>query len=348
MILVLRALGVGDLATAVPALRALRAAYPDQELTLAAPAWLTPLADLVDGVDRLVEADGLGELAWPGAPPELAVNLHGRGPQSHRLLAGARPRRLLAFANAEAGHLDGPPWFAEEHEVDRWCRLLAWYGIPADRSDLALRRPAPGRMPTGVSVVHPGAKATQRRWPPARFAEVARTLTDRGHRVVVTGSAGERDIAARVAALAGLPAGAVLAGRTDLGELAALVAHARLVISGDTGMGHLATGYATPSVLLFGPVPPAQWGPPPDRPWHQALWVGPREPARAGVHPALAELDVPTVLAAVARVERAAATRPRWLVRQPGRTAHPPRPRRRLVSRPAPDTLWLPSSSIAA
>ncbi|WP_446213652.1 glycosyltransferase family 9 protein [Micromonospora sp. IBSANI012] len=305
MILVLRALGVGDLATGVPALRAVRAAYPDEELALIAPRWLAPLVDLVGAVDRLVEADGLGHLAWPGPPPELAVNLHGRGPQSHRMLAGVRPGRLLAFANAEAGHRDGPDWRAEEHEIDRWCRMLAWYGIPADRTDLALRWPEPGQTPTGVSIVHPGAKAAQRRWPPARFAEVARALTARGHRVVVTGTAGERSIAEQVRALAGLPAGAVLAGETGLGELAALVAHARLVVSGDTGIGHLATAYATPSVLLFGPVPPAQWGPPPDRPWHQALWVGQRQPVdAAAVHPALAALDVPAVLAAVERVER--------------------------------------------
>ncbi|TDB69323.1 glycosyltransferase family 9 protein, partial [Micromonospora sp. KC721] len=252
MILVLRALGVGDLATAVPALRALRAAYPDQELALAAPAWLTPLADLIGGVDRLLATDGLGELARTGAPPQLAVNLHGRGPQSHRMLADLRPRRLLAFANPEAGHLDGPAWFAEEHEVDRWCRLLAWYGIPADRTDLALRRPAPGQMPVGVTIVHPGSKAPEKRWPAGRFAALARELAGRGHRVVVTGSAVERDLAARVAAAAGLPPKVVLAGRTDLGELAALVAHARLVVSGDTGIGHLATGYATPSVLIFG------------------------------------------------------------------------------------------------
>ena len=305
MILVLRTLGVGDLATGVPALRALRSAYPDRELALVAPRWLTPLIDLVGGVDRLVEADGLGHLAWPGPSPELAVNLHGRGPQSHRMLAGTRPRRLLAFANAEAGHHDGPDWRADEHEVDRWCRLLAWYGIPADRTDLALRRPEPGRLPVGVSIVHPGAKATQRRWPPARFAEVAGALTARGHRVVVTGNPGERRIAEEVVRRAGLPADALLAGETDLGELAALVAHARLVISGDTGIGHLATAYGTPSVLLFGPVPPAQWGPPPDRPWHQALWVGPRPPADDDrPHPALAALDVPRVLDAVDRVER--------------------------------------------
>ncbi|PWU48347.1 glycosyl transferase, partial [Micromonospora globispora] len=56
MILVLRALGVGDLATGVPALRALRSAYPDRELALVAPRWLAPLIDLVGGVDRLVQA----------------------------------------------------------------------------------------------------------------------------------------------------------------------------------------------------------------------------------------------------------------------------------------------------
>ncbi|MGW4296797.1 glycosyltransferase family 9 protein, partial [Micromonospora chersina] len=168
MILVLRALGVGDLATGVPALRALRAAYPGEELVLVAPRWLAPLVELVGVVDRQVFADGLGHLGWPGPPPAVAVNLHGRGPQSHRMLAEARPRRLLAFANADAGWQDGPPWRAEEHEVDRWCRMLGWYGIPADRTDLALRRPGPRGLPTGVTVVHPGAKAAQRRWPPPR------------------------------------------------------------------------------------------------------------------------------------------------------------------------------------
>ncbi|WP_435829728.1 hypothetical protein [Micromonospora costi] len=60
-------------------------------------------------------------------------------------------------------------------------------------------------------------------------------------------------------------------------------------------------------MLLFGPVPPAQWGPPPDRPRHQALWVGPGAAGSgAGPHPALAALDVRDVLAAVDRVERVA------------------------------------------
>ncbi|KXK61495.1 glycosyl transferase [Micromonospora rosaria] len=309
MILVLRALGVGDLATAVPALRGLRAAYPGRELAVAVPGWLAPLVDLVGGVDRTVPLDGLDAApAWPGPAPALAVNLHGRGPRSHRLLAATGPGRLLAFRCPEAGHDAGPAWDATEHEVHRWCRLLHWYGIPADPADLTLRRPPGTEPPAGVTVVHPGTKIAAKRWPAARFAAVAAALADRGHRVVVTGSAGERELAGRVARRAGLPAGSVLAGRTDLAGLAALVADARLVVSGDTGIAHLATGYGTASVVLFGPVPPERWGPPPERPWHRALHVAPASGAAGGgvgTDPRLAALRVEEVLAAVDEVERA-------------------------------------------
>ncbi|MEV4711030.1 glycosyltransferase family 9 protein [Micromonospora sp. NPDC049374] len=308
MILALRALGVGDLVTAVPALRALRVAYPDQQLVLAAPAWLGPLVELVGGVDRLLPTDGLTRLDRPAGRVEVAVNLHGRGPRSHRLLAAVRPGRLLAFANAETPHVDGPEWDDEEHEVWRWCRLLRGYGVPADPTDLDLRRPEPGLAAGGVTVLHPGSKEPAKRWPAGRYAALARELTGRGHRVVLTGSASERAGVARIAYQAGLPAAAVLAGRTDLAQLAALIAGARLVVSGDTGVAHLATGYRTPSVVLFGPVPPARWGPPPERRRHRALWAGARAwPAWDGVgdHPTMVALGVDEVLAAVDEVERA-------------------------------------------
>ncbi|MGS2619603.1 glycosyltransferase family 9 protein, partial [Micromonospora sp. LZ34] len=195
-----------------------------------------------------------------------------------------------------------------EHEIHRWCRLLTWYDIPTDPTDLALRRPPPGGMPARVTVLHPGSKIAAKRWPAERFAALGRELTGRGHRVVVTGSADERALAERVARSAGLSDDAVLAGRTDLGDLAALVAYARLVVSGDTGVAHLATGYRTPSVVLFGPVSPARWGPPPGRPWHRVIWAATRDnPGWDGVgsHPTLAAVGVDEVLAAVDEVERA-------------------------------------------
>ncbi|MFF1612540.1 glycosyltransferase family 9 protein [Amycolatopsis sp. NPDC058278] len=273
-VLVLRALGVGDLLTAVPALRALRAAYPGDRLVLAAPESLRDLVELIDAVDELLPTPKLGELAWPGPPPRLAVNLHGSGPESIHDLLAADPAELLTHRHPDFPDVPGLDWRDDVHEVDRWCRLVEYHHLEADRSALALPVPTgPSPAPDAV-VVHPGAAFPARRWPPRRFATVVRDLAARGHRVVLTGSAGERDLALSIAEAAGLGDDAVLAGRTGLAELAALVAGAALVVCGDTGVGHLATAFGTPSVLLFGPTPPRLWGPPPSARQHVVLWAG--------------------------------------------------------------------------
>jgi len=272
-ILVLRALGLGDLLTAVPALRALRRAFDGERLVLATRENLRDIVELIDAVDELLPTAGLGGLSWPGEPPRLAVNLHGRGPESIHDLLAQDPLELITHRHPDIPGVEGPDWPAEVHEVDRWCRLLEAARIPADRTDLALP-PPPGPSPaTDAVVIHPGAAFAARRWPPDRYARVARALAER-HRVVVTGNAAEVPLAREVAEAAGLPDEAVLAGDAGLAELAATVAEARLVICGDTGVGHLATAYGTPSVLLFGPTPPRLWGPPPEARQHTVLWVG--------------------------------------------------------------------------
>ena len=274
-VLVLRALGLGDLLTAVPALRGIRRAFPDDHVVLATPAALAALAYATGAVDEVLPASGLAPLDLAlihdnAFIPDIAVNLHGRGPQSHRLLAELRPGRLLGFRRPEAGYSDGPRWVPGEYEVARWCRMLAGHGVEACPGDLGL--PAPASLRPGCVVVHPGAAHPRRRWPAERFALVAAALANMGEDVVISGSSAEARRAREVADRAGLPRTAVLAGCTDVLALAGLVAAARLVICGDTGVAHLATAFATPSVVLFGPVSPAEWGPPPGRPQHVALW----------------------------------------------------------------------------
>lgn len=281
-VLALRALGLGDALTGIPALRGLRRAFPGHRLVLAAPDGLGGWLCRLGVVDAVWPSPGLQELHWPGPAPAVAVNLHGRGPQSHRLLHATHPRRLLAFGCPPAEHA-GPDWLNDEHEVARWCRLVhTSTGVACGPEDLRLR-PAQrvlahanpertGSVQRGPVVVHPGAASQARRWPGSRWVTIARELARGGHRVFLTGSAQERSLCADIAQAA--PGSTNTAGQLDLDALTALVARAGLVLCGDTGVAHLATACGTPSVLLFGPTPPHRWGPLIDPQRHAVLWHG--------------------------------------------------------------------------
>lgn len=299
----LRALGLGDFLTGIPALRALARAFPDHRRVLAAPALLGPLARLSGTVDGVADTAPLVPLDPELSGADVAVNLHGRGPHSHRVLLASGPRRLVAFAHPHVPEsAGGPEWAAPEHEVRRWCRLLEASDIPADPSDLGLVVPTEPAPPGAAraTVVHPGAAFASRRWPIERWAEVVRHETGRGREVVVTGGNDETALAEAVAAAAGLAPEAMLAGRTDLLGLAAVVAAAGRVVCGDTGVAHLATALGTPSVVLFGPVTPSEWGPPADRAQHVALWAGTRgDPNGAVTDPGLLCITVGQVTAAL-------------------------------------------------
>lgn len=294
MILVLRVLKLGDLLVTVPAMRALRRHWPDQRIVLACQGWLRPVVELTGCVDTLLPTFGMAPLPRSVGRPDVAVNLHGAGPASTRVLTDLEPARLI-------GH-SGPDWVDDLHERDRWCRLLEHAGVPADPADLLLARPAVASPVPGAVVVHPGAAYGSKRWPPDRFARVVADLARQGHDVVVTGSAAERELAETVAERSGARP-RVLAGGTGLAELAALVADAALVVTGDTGTAHLAYAYRTPAVMLFGPASPRHWGPPPGP--HVALSVDELrrgDPFADEPDPALLGISVDAVLAAVREV----------------------------------------------
>jgi hypothetical protein len=260
---------------------------PGARLVLAAPAevggWLRSLGLVDDVLPTQGQATPPDRLAWPAGaePPDVAVNLHGRGPQSHKLLRALGPGRLVAFECAEAGFHDGPGWAEDEHEVDRWCRLVRSAGGSCGREDLViedmgidhgLSEAAAGIASSPVipspAVVHPGAASPARRWPAERWAGVVSGLSARGLPVVVTGTPAEGALCAEAASAGALD----LSGRLSLEELAQTVATASVVLCGDTGVAHLATALRRPSVLLFGPTSPALWGPAVDPELHRVLW----------------------------------------------------------------------------
>jgi ADP-heptose:LPS heptosyltransferase len=128
---------------------------------------------------------------------------------------------------------------------------------------------------------------------------VARTLASHGFRIVLTGSTAESHLCRAVANHSEV--GCIdTSGSLSLDELATVVASARLFLSGDTGVAHLATALGCPSVTLFGPTPPNRWGPLIDPELHRVLYAGQGigNPHAAETDPDLLRITVPEVVAA--------------------------------------------------
>ncbi|MEU1426267.1 glycosyltransferase family 9 protein [Nocardia sp. NPDC005746] len=301
VVLVLRARGLGDLLTAVPALRALRRARPGDHIALAAPHRLKPIVDLIACVDEMIPVSDPVGLRWDGPAPALAVNLNGPGADGIVELSRTRPERILSYRNPAFPDLAGPAWEPDLHDVDRWCHLLEYDGIAADRRNLGLVPPVATTSHRDAVVVHIGAGAPARRWPADRFAAVVRHLLVQDREVVLTGDESERETAFGVASRAGLSPARVLAGQQNLIELAATVAEAALVVCGDTGVAHLAAAFGTRTVQLFGPNPPSRSGPPPHLLGrHAVLWAGQSgDPDADAIDPGLLKIGVPEVINAV-------------------------------------------------
>ena len=303
----LRPLGLGDFLSGVPAYRAVARAFPRHRKVLVAPERFAQLALLVGGVDEVVGALPLWPLPEAVQGADLAINLHGRGPQSHEILLASQPKRIVAFAHPDIPESKGgAEWRKDEHELQRWCRMLTHAGIPADPMDFRLHKTemAVPRRFRGVTIVHPGAASASRRWPLERWTSVVNALRDRDHDLIVTGNREEVPLAEELSARTGLLHRRCIAGKTSLLGLAAIVSEARMIVCGDTGIAHLASAYGRPSVVLFGPTSPAEWGPPP-APVHRVLWSGKLGDPHADKPDAgLLEIAVEQVLSAVEDLDR--------------------------------------------
>ncbi len=285
-IAVLRANAIGDYVFCLPALQALRAAYPAAEIVLIGKRWhATLLAGRPGPVDRVIALpDDCALLrADPGAASavpadvldalraerfDLALQWHGGGAQSNPLVR-ALGARVTAGAQAhDAAPLDRTvPYVYFQPQVLRYLELAALVGAspvtiephfavtPADAAAVApllsASTAADAQGPAQPLVVlHPGATDARRRWPLAHFARVGAALRDAGARLVLNGDAGERDLCAALLRLLGGRA-LDLSGRLSLHGLVGLLARAAVVVANDTGPLHLAHAVGTRSVGLF-------------------------------------------------------------------------------------------------
>jgi ADP-heptose:LPS heptosyltransferase len=300
-IAVLRALpGLGDFLCAVPALRALRAAHPEAEVTLIG---LPASAGLVERFGRYVD-ELLPFPGFPGIPEvpldpprtvaflaeaqrrpfDLALQMHGSGVATNAFVAllGARRTAGLFLPGLPAPDPERfMPYPDDAPEPLRYLALMAFLGLPADDAtlefpllaadeaawrELAARH---GLHAGAYACVHAGAAEHRRRWPPDRFAAVADELAARGLTIVLTGGVRERALTAAVARAMRAPV-VDLAGETALGAMAAVLARAAVTVTNDTGTSHLAAAVGAPSAIVFSASDPRRWAPL-DRSRHRAL-----------------------------------------------------------------------------
>lgn len=290
-IAVLRALQLGDLLAAVPALRSLRAGFPLAEITLIGLPWAEQFAARFSRyLDRFVVfggAPGIDEVELDEGRMaaylarqraygyDLAVQLHGSGGASNPAVLALDTRYSAGcyVGIPPAGLTVAVPYPDDLAEPLRLLRLIKAVGCPARGTQLEFPLRAGDLAEAGALLapldcqsgpwvgLHCGARAPARRWPAARFASLADALARRhAAAIVLTGGPGEEPIAAEVAGLMEAPA-LNLAGRTSLGGLAALIARLDLFISNDTGPAHLARALDTPSVTIFGPAEFPRWAP---------------------------------------------------------------------------------------
>jgi HAD superfamily hydrolase (TIGR01662 family) len=279
-VLVARPDSAGDVLVTGPAIRAV-AAGADRVVLLCGPRgraaaellpgvdeiieWRLPWIDPEPGpVDRATMDDLIAGLAATGAREAVLFTSFHQSPLPLALLLRmAGIGRIAAISDDYPGSLLDvrhrvPPGIPE---AERALSLAAAAGFPPSAGDdLTLRvnaEQADGAR-AGYVVVHPGSSVEARACPPQRCRQIVEALTAAGHRVVVTGGPGERDLATTVAGTTGEDLG----GQTSLRGLAALIAGADCLVVGNTGPAHLAAAVGTPVVSLFAPtVPFGQWGP---------------------------------------------------------------------------------------
>lgn len=291
-IAIFRALQLGDLLCSIPAMHAVRAAFPTAQITLVGLPWAknfaTRYTDLFDNFIAFPGYPGLPEQGFDrNAFPsflatvqkeqfDLVLQMHGNGSISNPLCQLFQAKITAGFY-PYGGYCPDTDFFLPYpetvHEVYRHLSLISFLGIDPITDTITFPLTAEDQKekkqiykhyalsPRKYILLHPGSRDHKRRWDPIHFAFVADFLMDRGFPVVLTGTENERPITKTVRNYM-RSAPVDLTGKTTMGSFGALVRDAMVIVANDTGISHLAAAFAVPSVIIFSPFSePARWAP---------------------------------------------------------------------------------------
>jgi ADP-heptose:LPS heptosyltransferase len=288
-IVIFRALQLGDMLCSVPAMRALRNAYPHAHITLAGLPWATSFAarfhNYIDGFIWFPGYPGLPE--QPVDPPQfsrfltaiqakhfdLALQMQGNGYLVNPMVELFNAKYTAGF-NKPGDYSPNQDYFMEYpnsgSEIERHLSLMSFLGIVPDGTDLEFPLTAADQkdfdklnLPLeikGYVCIHPGSRGSWRQWPVTHFAAIADHCIASGYKAVLTGTRDEISIVNDVIAnMKYTPLNT--AGTTSLGAIGVLIKNAAALISNCTGVSHMATAFKTPSIVISMDGEPERWGP---------------------------------------------------------------------------------------
>ncbi|MEO8438719.1 MAG: glycosyltransferase family 9 protein [Spartobacteria bacterium] len=276
---------IGDLILTVPAIAALREAFPSARITLVGAHGSRELLPAIPGLDQTLVARG----RISDAPQFFAVAKakfdccldFSRTDRSAFLTLLSGAQRRITYDTVRRAPLRQlsynefvPSQVRFVHTVDHHLALLAPLGLRHASREIHLELPATStakaaaviaekRLGDDFVVLHPGSARGEKFWVPRRWAEVSDRISDGGKiRCVITGGSSrmEREHIEQIKSHVRHPV-TDLSGQLDLLALAALLEQARLLVTIDSAPMHLAGALCTPQVVLFGPTNPFHWRP---------------------------------------------------------------------------------------
>ncbi len=288
-IIVFRALQLGDMLCHIPAMRALRKAYPNAHITLAGLSWAKSFTERFNSYfDDFIWFPG-----YPGLPEQhvdpvmfaaflnkvqsrhfdLALQMQGNGTIVNAMVELFEAHYTAGFF-LPGDYTPNTDYFLaypnEGSEISRHLKLMDFLGIDlqGDELEFPLTRKDQQEydllkliLPKKRYVcIHPGSRGSWRQWPTGNFAAIADYAVKCGYEAVITGTKDETDIVTQVISQMRCPV-TNLAGKTSLGAVGILIRDAYALVSNCTGVSHLAAAFKTPSIVISMDGEPERWGP---------------------------------------------------------------------------------------